>query len=156
MIVYRILSFIVNLFCAFAAMVTIFALLFLLQDPTALLQFFLMAGVVLYGWFANRFYVYVLMGKQKMTNKQKDWLQVNAIVAFVFSILGITNCIYIINDPHVFDAVLKNMRLQNVNAVNAITNAATVFLVLCSFLFAHIVWTYILIKKHKAYFAEQR
>ena len=71
MIVYRILSFIVNLFCAFAALVTIVALLFLLQDPTALLQVFLMAGVVLYGWFANRFYVYVLTRKQKMTKKQK-------------------------------------------------------------------------------------
>jgi hypothetical protein len=154
MIVYRILSFIVNLFCAFAALVTIVALLFLLQDPTALLQVFLMAGVVLYGWFANRFYVYVLTRKQKMTKKQKDWLQVNAIVAFIFSILGIANCVYIINDPHVFDDVLKNMPLENVNAVDVMIDSAIVFLVLCSFLFTHIVWTYILIRKYKASFAE--
>jgi len=72
MIVYRILSFIVNLFCAFAAMVTVFALLFLLQDPTALLQVFLMARVDLCGRFVNRFYAYVLIVKQKMTKKQKD------------------------------------------------------------------------------------
>src|SRR5689334_12331524 len=113
MIVYRILSFIVNLFCAFAALITILTLMFLLQDPTALLRIFVMAGVVLYGWFANRFYVYVLAGKQKMTKKQKDWLQVNAIVAFIFSLLGIANCVQIINNPHVFDEVLKNMPVQN-------------------------------------------
>src|SRR4051794_3634843 len=123
MIIYRILSFIVNLFCAFAAMVIIFALLYLLQDPTALLQVFLMAGVVLYGWLANRFYVYVLTGKQKMTRKQKDWLQVNAVVAFIFSILGIANCIYLLNDPHAFDDVLKDMPLQNIKPVDAVTNA---------------------------------
>lgn len=94
------------------------------------------------------------MGKQKMTKKQKDWLQANAIVAFVFSILGIANCVYIINNPHVFDDVLKNMPVENVNPVNVMTNAAIVFLVLCSVLFAHIVWTYILIKKYKASFVE--
>jgi len=152
MIVYRILSFIVNIFCAFAAMVTVFALLFLLQDPTALLQVFLMAGVVLYGWFANRFYAYVLMGKQKMTKRQKDWLQVNAIVAFIFSILGIANCVYLINDPHAFDDVIKNMPLQNVNSLDVIVNAAIVFLILCLVLFIHIVWTYILLRKYKTYF----
>jgi hypothetical protein len=154
MIIYRILSFIVNLFCAFAAMVIIFALLYLLQDPTALLQVFLMAGVVLYGWLANRFYVYVLTGKQKMTRKQKDWLQVNAVVAFIFSILGIANCIYLLNDPHAFDDVLKDMPLQNIKPVDAVTNASVGFLILCSILFIHIIWTYILIRKHKAHFAE--
>jgi hypothetical protein len=154
MIVYRILSFIVNLFCVFAAMITIIALLFLLQDPSALLQVFLMGGVVLYGWYANKFYVYVLMGKQKMTKRQKDWLQVNAIVSFIFSVLGIVNCLLIINNPHVFDEALKNMPLENANSVNVITNAAIVFLSLCSFLFVHVVWTYILIRKYKNHFDE--
>ena len=154
MIIYRIVSFIVNLFCAFAAVVVIFSLLFLLQDPTALLQVFLMLGVVLYGWFANKFYVYILMGKQKMTKKQKDWLQVNAIVAFIFSILGISNCIYLISNPHALDDVLKNMPFQNVNPANAVVNASIAFLVLCSILLIHIIWTYVLIKKYKAHFGE--
>jgi len=154
MIVYRILSFIVNLFCAFAALITILTLMFLLQDPTALLRIFVMAGVVLYGWFANRFYVYVLAGKQKMTKKQKDWLQVNAIVAFIFSLLGIANGVQIINNPHVFDEVLKNMPVQNVNPANVITNAAVVLLILCCLLCAHIIWTYVLVRKYKTHFAE--
>jgi hypothetical protein len=154
MVVYRILSFIVKLFCIFAAMVTVFALLFLLQDPTALLQVFLMLGVILYGWFSNRFYASILTGKQKMTRKQKDWLQVNAIVAFIFSMIGIANSIYIINDPHVFDEVLKNISMQNVNSVNVLINAAIVLLVLCIVLFVHIIWTYILIRKYKTSFAE--
>jgi len=81
-------------------------------------------------------------------------LQVNAIVAFIFSILGIANCVYLINDPHAFDDVIKNMPLQNVNSLDVIVNAAIVFLILCLVLFIHIVWTYILLRKYKTYFAE--
>ena len=154
MIIYRILSFIINTFCAFVAMATIFGLLFALANPSALLQSFLMAGVVLYGWFANRFYVYVISGKQKMSKKQKDWLQVNAVVAFIFSMLGIKESIYIFYHPHAFDDVLKDMPYQNITPQNLIINVATVLLILCAVLLIHIAWTYILIRKNKAYFAE--
>jgi hypothetical protein len=154
MIIYRILSFIVNMFCAFLAMITLFGLLFTLANPKALLQSFLMAGVVLYGWFANRFYVYVMIGKQKINKKQKDWLQVNAIVAFVVSILGITESIYILYHPHVFDNILKDLPAQNSPPQNLIINVAIILLAVCVILLMHIIWTYVLIRKNKAYISE--
>jgi hypothetical protein len=140
------------MFCAFVAMVTVFGLLFVLANPSALLQSFLMAGVVMYGWFANRFYAYVMMGRQKMSKKQKDWLQVNAIVAFIFSVFNIGNSLYIYYNPHAFDDILRDMPLQNTNLQNLLINAATGLLVFCVVLLIHIIWTYILIRKKKAYF----
>src|SRR6476620_4864386 len=154
MIIYRILSFIVNMFCAFLAIITLFGLLFALASPAALWKSFLMACIVLYGWFANRFYVYVMIGKQKISKKQKDWLQVNAIVAFIASILGIKESIYIFYHPHVFDDVLKDMPAQNLPPQNLIINVAIILLAVCSILLIHIIWTYISIRKNKAYIVE--
>jgi hypothetical protein len=142
------------MFCAFLAMITLFGLLFTLANPTALLQSFLMACIVLYGWFANRFYAYVMIGKQKISKKQKDWLQVNAIVAFIASILGIKESIYIFYHPHVFDDVLKDMPAQNLPPQNLIINVAIILLAVCSILLIHIIWTYIFIRKNKAYIVE--
>ena len=142
------------MFCAFLAIITLFGLLFTLTNPAALLQSFLMAGIVLYGWFANRFYVYVMIGKQKISKKQKDWLQVNAIVAFIASILGIKESIYIFYHPHVFDDVLKDMPAQNIPPQNLIINVAIILLAVCSILLIHIIWTYIFIRKNKAYIVE--
>jgi hypothetical protein len=154
MIIYRILSSIVNMFCAFIAIITLFGLLFTLANPAALFQSFLMAGIVLYGWFANRFLVYVIIGKQKISKKQKDWLQVNAIVAFVASILGIKESIYVFYHPYVFDDILKDMPAENLPSQNLIINVAIFLLALCVILLIHIIWTYIFIRRNKAYIAE--
>jgi hypothetical protein len=142
------------MFCAFLGMITLFGLLFTLANPTALLQSFLMAGIVLYGWFANRFYVYVMISKQKIGKKQKDWLQVNAIVAFIAAILGIKESIYIIYFPNVFDDILKDLPAENIPSHNLIINVALFLLAACIILLTHIIWTYIFIRKNKAYIAE--
>lgn len=71
MIIYRILSVFVNFFCSFLAVITVFGLIMVLANPAALLQVFLFGSVVIYGWFANRFYANVISRNQKMTKKQK-------------------------------------------------------------------------------------
>lgn len=144
-----------NMFCAFLAIITLFGLLFALANPAALWKSFLMAGIVLYGWFANRFYVYVVIGKQKISQKQKDWLQVNAIVALVASALGIKESIYIFYHPYVFDDILKDMPAQNLPSQNLVLNVAAILLAVCFILLIHIIWTYILIKKNKTYITEE-
>jgi len=152
MIIYRILSVFVNFFCSFLAVITVFGLIMVLANPAALLQVFLFGSVVLYGWFANRFYANVILRNQKMTKKQKDWLQVNAIVAFIFSVLGISNGIYIIYNPKMFDEILKQMPEQISNPQSLLTSVAVVLLVCCSILLVHIIWTYLLVKKYKENF----
>jgi hypothetical protein len=145
---YRILSFFVNFFCAFLAVITAVGLMVSLSNPAGLLQVFLMASVVLYGWFANKFYLEVIMKLQKMSKKQKDWLQVNGIVALVFSILGISNSIYIYYNPDTFDDLLSEMPEKIADPHQMLINVATVLLVFCALLLVHIIWTYKLVKKH--------
>ena len=152
MIIYRILSFIVNFFCSFLAVITVFGLAMVLANPAALLQIFLFASVVMYGWFSNRFYTKVIVAKEMMSKKLKDWLQVNAIVAFAFSVLGIGNSIYIYLNPHTFDDILKQMPQEMAMPQNLLVNVAIVLMLFCSLLFVHIIWTYMLMKKHKEYF----
>jgi hypothetical protein len=154
MVLYRILSFVVNIFCAFIAVVTIFLLLFGLSVPPILIECFLMAGVVLYGWFSNRFYASVLMGKQTMTRRQKDWLLVNAIVAFIFSVLGIAGILIFLFDPQVVEESLKQLPMQSGYSLNQYNTIAIVFLVLYVILFVHIIWTYLLVRQHKDFFIQ--
>lgn len=134
------------------ALLTIFSFIFVMAYPPGLIGTFLMLCVVLYGWFANRFYVYVLLGKQKMTKKQKDWLQVNAIAAAVLSILFIINSIYIYYDPKALDQAIASMPVQQTDTKQLIINTITGFLIVFVLLLTHIIWTYILVRKNKEYF----
>ena len=136
------------------ALTAIFSLPFVLSYPPGLLATFLLLCVVLYGWFANRFYVFVMLRKQKMSKKQKDWLQVNAIVSFIFALLYIVNSIYLYYDRETIDKILASMPLQDANSKQLFLNGMLVFFVLFVLLAIHIVWTYILVKKHKEYFIE--
>jgi hypothetical protein len=154
MILYRVLCIIINMFCAFMALTAVFSLPFVLAYPPGLLATFLLLCVVLYGWFANRFYVFVMLRKQKMSKKQKDWLQVNAIVSFIFALLYIINSIYLYFDRAIIDQMLAAMPLQDVSSKQLFLNAMLVFFVLFALLAIHIVWTYILVRRHKEHFTE--
>src|SRR5438045_1051012 len=128
MILYRLLRVIVNVFCVFIAMVTVFLLLFALSNPALLLQCFLMVAVVLYCWFANRIYMQVITRKQTMTKKQKDWLQVNAIVAFIFSLISIAGIIVVLLRPEIMQEQLKQFDVQGNYSPGQFANFAYVFL----------------------------
>jgi hypothetical protein len=154
MIFYRILSVIINMFCAFIAIITILSLPFVLAHPQGLLSTFIMLCVILYGWFAYRFYVLVVLRKQKMSKRQKDWLQVNAIASFVFAIFFIISDVYLYFDQETIDTMLASMPLQDANAKQLFLNGMILFLVLFVLLTIHIVWTYILVRKNKEYFIE--
>jgi formate-dependent nitrite reductase membrane component NrfD len=121
-------------------------------NPTLLLQCFIMGATVLYAWHANRFFLKVVIGRQSLTKKQKDWLQVNAIVAFIFSILGIVNLIFIISNPQLIEQALKQLPPTDFSAKDLMIKISYVFCFFCAILLVHVVWTYMLIKKYKAYF----
>ena len=53
-----------------------------------------------------------------------------------------------------FDDILKDMPAQNLTLQNLIINVAKILLAACFILLIHITWTYILIRKNKAYIAE--
>ena len=152
MLLYRILSLIVNFFCAFLTFITITGITLALANPALLLQCFLCIGTILYAWFANRFYHTVLVAKKTMTKKQKDWLMVNAIVALIFSLLGIGNSVYILVRPQVLTDLLSQMPEKVNVSQSALTNVSVFLLAVCFILLIHVVATLLLAKKNKEYF----
>ena len=149
MIIYRILSFFVTVFCSLLAMITLVGIMMAFANPAVLFQCFLMAGVVLYGWFANRFFAYVVIGKRQMSKKQKDWLQVNAIVAFIFSLMGVVSCVAIITNPSQLNELIKQLPAETEITIKTFLNISYGLLSICSILLIHIIWTYVLLRKNK-------
>ncbi|CAN5578183.1 hypothetical protein BH10BAC2_BH10BAC2_10460 [soil metagenome] len=152
MIIYRILSFIVSFFCAFIAVNVLFSIFLALTQPMLLIMSFILICVVLYGWFANRFYANIVVLKKMMTKRQKDLIQVNAIVAFIFSAVCVLGGIQILLQPQLLDDALKSLPKDIAMPSEGIKKGMIVFLIFCSVLFVHIIWTYFLIRKHKDYF----
>ncbi len=144
---YRLLNIFVNVFCILIAFVLVFGILTALANPSVLFECFIILGVVLYGWFANKFFLTVIVNKQPFSKKQKDWLQVNAILASIFALLGISNSIYIFYNPHIMDEMLKQMPAQT--PPNMVVDIAVFLLVFCVALLSHVIWTYILLRRNK-------
>ena len=152
LIIYRILGFIVTIFSSFLAIAVILVLFMAISDPAVLLKCFLLASVVLYSWFANKFFTQVVLLKGVMTKKQKDWLQVNAIVAFVYSIKGIIDAVSAIAKPaDVLETLTALPQSVEINP-EMITKTGYFLLSVFAILCVHIIWTYILIRKHKHHF----
>ena len=149
---YRILSSIVTLICSFFAISTLFILLMSMANPAILFQCFIMASIVLYGWFANRFFAQVIILKKTMSKKQKDWLQVNAIVTFIASAIWIGGCVLILTSKEGLAEVIKMFPAEAKITTKQIVQAVDISLVISSLLFAHVIWTYLLIRTNKKYF----
>lgn len=152
MIIYRILSFIVSIFCAFIAVNVLFSIFFALTQPMVLIMSFILICIVLYGWFANRFYANVIALKRMMTKRQKDLLQVNGIIAFIFSLICVLGAMEVLLHPEILEEALKTLPKDVAMSPDGIKNGMTVFFIFCAVLLVHIIWTYILVRKHKDYF----
>jgi len=87
-----------------------------------------------------------------MSKKQKDWLQVNAIVALVFSIIVGVSCIALLVSPGEATELMKALPPDAGLTSKTLMNVATALLVICSLLLIHVVWTYLLIRRNKMYF----
>ena len=89
-----------------------------------------------------------------MKKKQKEWLQVNAIVAFIFSLLCVIGGLEVYADPKITDEFMKSLPAGTDITSQQLMNAFNVFFVLCLLLLIHVIWTYLFIRKNKAAFVE--
>ncbi len=150
LIVYRILSFLVNLFCCLIAVSLLMAVFIALANPAVALNAFIMLGVVLYAWYANKFFIRVIIQKATFTRRQRDWLQVNAIVALVFVLNAIPGFILLVLHPQRMDDIIRGLPVPAGSAsVKLLSNVITLMLFFCILLLIHIVWTYLLVRKNK-------
>jgi hypothetical protein len=147
LVLYRILTVLVNIFAVFIGITLIFGLMLVISNPGFALGFFMMLGAVLYAWYANKFLKTVIIQQQPFTKKQKDWLQVNAIVALIFGVLLLTQSIAFIRNPDLVKAAFEQMPVKS--PTNLIYNTSMVLLCFALAILIHITWTFVLIRQNR-------
>jgi hypothetical protein len=153
---YRILSVIVALFCSFLAALLLGSIMVILSNPSVGIVVFVLLGVVLYAWHARKFFFIVYVQKEIFTKRQKDWLQVNAIVALLFSLYCIISAIFFISHPAELSKIANQLpedfyeqaKVSAAYLVQVMTSIFKIWLFASSALLAHILWTYLLLRKH--------
>jgi vacuolar-type H+-ATPase subunit I/STV1 len=157
-LLYRILGIIINLVGFLLAISLIVIIPVFITVPVLWLPLFIIAAVVLYTWFSNKFRQRVLVRKEVVRHSLRDWIKVNGYVTIAFSILNITSILSFIRNPASYIEATKELTKQfgqqvgqNFRAENMyiISIAMLVYLIA---LFAHVLWTFTLIKKHEDFF----
>ena len=152
MIIYRIVSILVNTISFLLGINLLLSIPVILSQPLFAIVFFMMLCVVLYAWYANIFLKKVLLKKEKVTKRTKDMINVNAIVsAILCAVIIIPAFMLVANPKPFFDAMNKMMPDAAVTPQMA-TVQIWFLLIFFSLLLVHIIWTYLLMKKHKEYF----
>jgi hypothetical protein len=159
-ILYRILSFFINLFAFFIAFALFIIIPVSLAVPAMWLPVFLLVAIVLYAWFSTRFRVLVLMRRQTVKHSLRDWIRVNGFVAIAFSFLNILSTISLLRNPALFINAMQEMMNQFDNKLNNgitaenVNTLAVIMLIYFTGLFIHVLWTFALMKKHQEYFQQ--
>lgn len=157
-IIYRLLSFLINVTSVFVALMAAIIILMAIGAPAMLLPAFMLVSIVLYAWFSTRFRQQVLMRQQQVKASLKDWIKVNGYVALVFSFLNIPSSIAIIRNPSMivdsYKEMMKQFGTQNQQLLTAstITTASYIMLTWVLALAIHILWTFALLKKNESFF----
>ncbi|RFM25968.1 hypothetical protein DXN05_21770 [Deminuibacter soli] len=147
MIVYRILSFFVNLFAVLLAVSLLPVISMALASPPVAMMAFLMVGVILYAWYSNVFFSIVIIRKEQFTRRKKDWLVVNSFLAIVYSFLYTFVCIVVITHPDILRTTVNQLPVKV--STRFMENVVITMLSFSTILLVHIFWTYYLIRKNK-------
>ena len=100
----------------------------------------------------------LLRGESPLTAAERELIAAyvsyrNECMFCMSSHAAAARCLYG-NDAIIVDDVLKDMPAQNIPPQNLIINVAIILLAVCVILLMHIIWTYVLIRKNKAYISE--
>jgi hypothetical protein len=121
-----------------------------LSSPLTMLSGFMMVSIILYSWYSNQFSKKVLQQQQVVKKSLKDWVKVNGIVALIFSLIVIVDVIVIVGKPEAYVDALKGYGVDM--SLQTISNFLYIMLAYGIILLAHIIWTFILLKKHSSFF----
>lgn len=157
--IYRLLSFIINLFSLFIAIMLLGLLPLSLSLPALWFPLFVLIAIVLYSWFSTRFRHQVLRRQQQVKRSLRDWIRVNGFVAMGFSILSIPSVINMLKNPAPVLTAYKEMMKQLGNKlptqeITVASISSTGYMILGYFtaLLIHVLWTFALLKKNEAFF----
>lgn len=147
LILYRILTVLMNIFCFFICISLVFGLMMVFSNPGLAFGFFMMLCVVLYAWYSNKFLNTVIIRQLPFTKRQKDWLQVNAIVTLIFAVIMVTQSVTFIRNPDLVKAAFEQMPVQSPTSL--IYNTSVVLLCFALVLLIHVSWTFALIRQNR-------
>jgi len=145
--VYRLLRIVLNFFCLMLALQTLVVFFALIGNPALYLPLFIIICVILYGWYANVFFIQVIIRKQTIRKRSKDMLMVNGIVTFLFGLLLVGEVIYLYKNPKQYTDALLAMNPEFPKAY--ISNMLLVLLFFGIIILAHTIWTFILLRQRK-------
>lgn len=149
-IIYRILSLIINTVAMMLTLSLVGSIPMLISSPQTLLSAFMMIAVILYSWFSFKFRREVLQKQATVSHSLRDWVRVNGMVTMIFCMISIISIIPLLANPQPFVEAIKNFGITM--PLKTITTFCYVMLVYAIVLLAHILWTFALIRKHKAFF----
>lgn len=154
-IIYRILSFFINIIGLFMAVALVIIVPVFITAPVLWLPLFLIIAVVLYTFFSHRFSRKVLIRKEMVNHSLRDWIRVNGFVALFFSFLNIPAIINLIRNPQSYFEATKEFsrefgqETQQTLSSGNLTVLMSVMLLYLMALFIHVFWTFALLRKFK-------
>ena len=149
-VLYRILSIIVNIAAVFLALSLLMSIPVLITSPLNLLSAFMLACIVLYAWYCNRFYRTVGLQQQDVKTSLRDLLRVNGIVTLIYSVFINAGMTMFIKKP---DLLLEQLQKMGVTVQQSTMLVMLyVLLVFGVVLFVHVFLTFRLIRKYIAFF----
>lgn len=148
LVIYRILTFIVNFFSALIAIELIPSILLLSSNPTLLIDICLKAGVVLYAWHANKFLRRVVLYEMPFTYRLRDWVLANAMVTLIYCGRGIYQSVQNLRNPDAIREAMEQLLTRDVTA-EMVTGAQKVQIGLFSLWAIHVLWTCLLTHQYK-------
>lgn len=152
LIIYRVLSILINIVSALIAFSLIMTLPVVFSSPLNMLSAFMIVCIVLYAWFSSRFRSNVLFHQRPVKASLRDWIRVNGIVSLIYSVMGmVASAVLLINSS--LTAELVKTLPENINVQQGDMNK--LFMVMLAFslvLFAHILLTFWYMKKNKSFF----
>jgi hypothetical protein len=149
-IIYRLLSFLINFIAIMLAISLLFSIPMLFSSPITMLSGFMMIAVILYSWFSFQFRQRVLQQHKTVRHNLRDWVKVNGIVTLIFSFMIFIGVLPLLQNPQSFADALKGMGFDL--PLKSMTSFFYGMLIYAIILAIHILWTFSLIKKHEEFF----
>lgn len=147
---YRLISSLVNSYALLLAVGLVMSFFSLFSSATGMLQAFISISTILYAWYANQFFVRVIVLKGPFTRRKKDLLQVNAIVVAILSIVAVICAGVCLIFFDLVKQVLAQKAEQDIPSKSLLMLLIPT-LVIGLVLGIHVIWTIRLLRRHKGH-----
>lgn len=161
---YRIISFILLIIAAIFGVLCIFMLFMALINPQLLLPVLVFSSVIVYIITSFIFFIKAVDYKKKCKPALFKWIRTTAFITVVFSLLTLTQSIFLLYSPYTFSqAITESMAMQKNTAqlspelLTRVAKGVLYFMVFfATTLLVHVFETFKLLKEYKRAFTTDK